>query len=105
MIKNGTYHASVSKSEILFFNIIESILHRKIKRQFHLDGKIFDGCIGNLLIECDSDYWHQNAVENDSLKNKIATNNDFKLLRARINNVSEAQEKASYYSDIIEFVT
>jgi hypothetical protein len=104
MISRGVFGKSVSKSETQFFDTLESILHRLVERQVFFNGRVFDGRIGNLLIEVDSDYWHRNAQKVDKLKNKIAAKNKLFLLRVTVNSINEAQEIANEYSNIVEFI-
>ena len=76
--------AHSSQIEIDFLNILKFYFGDDVEHSFLLDGKIFDYKLGlNLLIELDGVYWHDNetAKNNDILKNNIAKNNNYLLLR------------------------
>lgn len=103
VIKNMLHAQSFSsvytfntKPELAFFSILDS-LNIQYDKQFILKGKIYDVKIvdKDILIEVDGDWYHCNpnkeiepkhvrqimTVKNDKLKNQIAKDNGYQLLR------------------------
>jgi very-short-patch-repair endonuclease len=92
----STQQMTISKTELLMEDIL-IFLNLEYKRQFRLKRKIFDFLIinTNILVEVDGDFWHCNPIRfsepkykqqihnlnNDAIKNKIAEENGYKLLR------------------------
>ena len=77
-----------SKSCVEFLNKLENMFDVKIEREIQLSGKFYDGKFNNILIEVDSDYWH-NINKTDDIKNEIAKNNNFILYRFKVNGIKE----------------
>ena len=75
-----------SRNEIRIFTELSSIFNY-VEENFVVEGYKYDVYIKdiNLLIEYDGDHWHSKAktVKNDLLKNKIAKDNSFDMLRIR----------------------
>ena len=87
-----------SASETLFLDGLEKILGRNIKRQFVLhtntgSRRYYDGYLTNtnIIIEVDGARWHssEERLKNDSFKEKLATINNYKVVRFKVNNLSE----------------
>jgi hypothetical protein len=95
LIKDGkillTKNNFISKSSKLFFDEIEKKFKIKIIREFFLDGRYFDGKYGDYLIEIDSQYWHSFDDRKiiDQIKNKIAVQNNYKILRIQLNSTRD----------------
>ena len=73
-----------SQIEINFLNILKFYFGQSITGSFEIDGKIFDYKLGkNILIELDGDYWHskEKNIKNDLIKNKIAKERGYILIR------------------------
>lgn len=82
LIKSGIS----SRPETEFFNAMKYFFGDKIKKQFRLEGKVYDMILSdNILIEFDGNYWHSipRAVKNDKIKNEIAKRNKFTLIRIK----------------------
>jgi very-short-patch-repair endonuclease len=86
-------YPTVSKSEAVFGDKILQIFNISLQPSFWLDGRCFDYKIPNknILIECDSTYWHSkpDRVEIDKLKNEIAKKHGYELIRFLINGAEE----------------
>lgn len=90
-VKEYLHLCNQSKIEIEFYNILKFYFGNSIKKQFLLNGKSYDYCLGGrILIELDGIYWHSKpkAIMNDKEKDEIAKSNGFTLLR-----VSEKEVK------------
>jgi very-short-patch-repair endonuclease len=73
-----------SQIEINFLNVLKFYFGGAVLGSFELDGKIFDYKLGKkILIELDGGYWHskEDAIKNDLLKNNIAKEYGFILIR------------------------
>jgi very-short-patch-repair endonuclease len=73
-----------SQLEINFLNVLKFYFGQSIVGSFEIDGKIFDYKLGrSILIELDGDYWHskEEVVKNDLIKNKIAKEKGYILIR------------------------
>lgn len=74
----------ISQLEINFLNVLKFYFGDSVKSSYELGGKIFDYKLGKkILIELDGIYWHakKEIIENDKVKNEIAKNNGFALIR------------------------
>lgn len=78
-----------SQIEMNFLNVLK-FYFKNVVHSFELEGKFFDYKIGNILIELDGEYWHskEKTQLNDKLKDKIAKNNNFILIRVSDKNVT-----------------
>jgi len=76
-----SFMTSVSGKQ--FLDALECRWNVDIEREVELDGRFFDGRIGNLLIEVDNSYWHSlpHRVLVDQQKNEIAKRNGYELQR------------------------
>ena len=94
---NGSFKPS--QSETAFLDALEKLFGTKFERQFELGGRFFDGRDGNLLIEVDGKRYHilpkQQKV--DVLKNKIAEDNGYTLIRFNISNMNDVHKFAEEY--------
>lgn len=73
-----------SQLEINFLNVLKFYFNNSVQSSFELEGKIFDYKLGKkILIELDGEYWHSknDAIQNDLVKDKIAKDNNFILIR------------------------
>jgi len=75
-----------SSANTIIERIMETFLIQNnipYEKEFILEGAAFDFKIGNLLIECDGNYWHNypKGTKRDLEKNKIAERNGFNILR------------------------
>ena len=62
----------------------------KIEREVEIGGRLFDGRVGEYLIEVDSDFYHSTPKQKriDAIKESVATRNKYTLFRFRhINDV------------------
>jgi very-short-patch-repair endonuclease len=90
------FYCNPSKLEIEFMNLLDDLKIDYIF-QYIIEGLNYDFKLNNIniLIEVDGDWWHcnpnihnkptsiiqENTIKHDELKNKIAQQNNFKLLR------------------------
>ena len=83
LLKRGV----MSKPEQDYYFILSHFFGKKnIKKQFKLKRKFYDFLLGdNILIEFDGTYWHstEEAIKNDKIKNKLAKDNNFVLIRIK----------------------
>lgn len=90
-IKTG----SVSYIERDFLNVLKFYFpYSKIEPQFKIDNRYFDFKLGKrILIEIDGKYYHNNdkAKINDKLKNEIAKNNNYILIRIGDNDIHKIE--------------
>jgi very-short-patch-repair endonuclease len=73
-----------SKIEIEFLNVLKFYFGNSVTHNFSVNGKSFDFKLGKkILIELDGEYWHskKEVKINDSLKNEIAKENGYTLIR------------------------
>lgn len=77
---------SQSRNEIRIFSELSSIFNN-VEENFILEGYKYDVYVKdiNLLIEYDGYHWHSKykTIKNDLLKNQIASDNNFDILRIR----------------------
>jgi len=89
IVKNST-SAKINNMELFFVDLVTSFLsdmipNLEIIHQKTIKNKTFDLCINNkILIEFD-EYDHKYRQENDSLKNEIASDNGYTLIRVNSN--------------------
>jgi very-short-patch-repair endonuclease len=84
----------VSQLEINFLTVLKFYFNNAVSSSFELDGKIFDYKLGKkILIELDGEYWHSNdkAIENDKIKNEIAKENGYILVRVSDSGVKDLE--------------
>ena len=107
LLKNGIYKNNLFKTK-RFFNtkpeekmgLILNKLGLKFKRQFYLKGKVYDFYLPdyNTLIEVDGEYWHNypNGTINDLIKNFLAFENNYKLLRFWTKDILKNRDYVEY---------
>jgi very-short-patch-repair endonuclease len=83
----GKYEKVISAPELKLFQMcINEFGKDNVKSQFPLCGRVFDILVGDkLLVEYDGYYFHQEKSDGrtDRIKDKIAMNNGFHLLRIK----------------------
>lgn len=89
----------ISASATKFLDVLEKLFGVKFEREYELGGRLFDGRNENLLVEVDSAYFHnlERVRKVDILKNTIAKDNDYKLVRFNIDNMKEVHDFAEYH--------
>jgi len=103
-IKNNGFKCETSDLE-KHFELITSEHNIELESQYYLDGKFFDFWIPNtnILIECDGNFYHCNPnthptpiyeiqkgnIKNDIIKNQIAKDNGYLLLRFWESDINE----------------
>lgn len=89
----------ISMSATVFLDVLEKIFDTKFEREFELGGRFFDGKDGNLLVEVDSRYFHntEKGRNADIIKNEIANNNGYTLVRFNINDMRDVHDFAEQY--------
>ena len=93
---------NVSNSETLFFDKCEELFSVQLERQYNIRNKFFDARYKNILIEIDGSYWHDNGRnKNDLIKEKLASDNGFKLYRLKVDSVNDVDNKISSYFNIL----
>jgi len=102
--KKNKFKNSISKSETLFFDTLEQLYNIKIQRQYVLKFKKYDGRIGKILLECDSERFHHTKKErqNDSYKDLLAKKFGFILYRIKLNNTREVTRVISEHKELFE---
>jgi hypothetical protein len=92
----------VSKSETIFLDKLAELLNKPIERQYSLRSKLFDGKIDNVLIEVDGEYWHRTKEQknNDELKNTLAKEEGFELIRIPIRRIEQVEKVISSNPEI-----
>ena len=87
----GRKGAHVSESEIMWGKKIEKIFSIKLTSSKWIEGKCFDYLYKNYLIEIDGERWHrtEEQLRNDQLKNKIAEEKGFTLVRFNVNEIKQ----------------
>jgi very-short-patch-repair endonuclease len=103
-LRNNHPPRQVSKTETYFLDKLEEEFNIKIERQYKIKNKYYDGYLEdrNLLIECDSDYWHSSAraKSNDRYKTKLAEENNLNLVRFKINSINNANSVLQSLKDL-----
>lgn len=83
-----------SQIELDFLNVLKFYFGKSVQHSFDLDNKNFDYKLGkNILIELDGEYWHskEDVKNNDIIKNKIAKDNGFILIRVNDKHVKKIE--------------
>lgn len=73
-----------SQIELDFLNVLKFYFGKSVQHGFDLENKNFDYKLGKkILIELDGEYWHskEDVKNNDIIKNKIAKDNGYILVR------------------------
>ena len=81
-----------SKMEVAWGVIVEQSFNISLERSFWLGGRCFDYKFKNYLFELDGSYWHRTEEhkKRDLLKNEIAKNNGYDLIRFPIETAKDA---------------
>ena len=86
---------SQSRNELRLFSELSSLFN-EVEENFVLENYKYDIYVKdiNLLIEYDGSHWHsqEKTVQNDLLKNNIADNNGFNLLRIREQGLTQIKD-------------
>lgn len=91
----------VSKSCSMFLDIIQNEFGVAIEREFRIKNRLFDGKIADILLEIDGTYWHNLNPEIDIIKDKLALDNGYCIIRMNINSIYEVSKKFTYYKDAL----
>jgi len=80
-----------SKSATKFLDELETRWASKIQREVPIGGRVFDGKVGNLLIEVDGVFWHSTPEQKeiDAEKDSIASQHGYRLSRYIVNKESD----------------
>ena len=89
----------ISKSATSFLDKIEQYFNIHIEREFPIKYRYFDGRYKHFLIEVDGEYWHSdpNQKQIDTLKDTIARESGFTLIRCIVNNLKEVELSFNKY--------
>ena len=92
-------NCGISKSATKFLDIVEQELKITIQREFPITNRLFDGRYKNFLIEVDGSYWHRTKrqLANDKIKEGLAKQAGFTLLRIPVRRLNEAVAKAKLF--------
>jgi very-short-patch-repair endonuclease len=83
-----------SQIELDFLNVLKFYFGKTVEHGFSLENKNFDYKLGKkILIELDGEYWHskEEVKNNDTIKNKIAKDNCYLLIRVSDKHVKKIE--------------
>lgn len=96
--------ARQSKSAKAFMRRIEEVFNIRLVTEFRIGRKYYDAKWRNLLIEIDGKYWHAHpeVILRDRLKEEIAKENGYRLVRIKVNTIEEVPSKFLRYYPVLK---
>ncbi|MFA5395628.1 MAG: NUMOD3 domain-containing DNA-binding protein [Methanogenium sp.] len=106
LMNKGLRALPFSKSELEWGNFVQQLFKINLQHSFWLDGYCFDYKYQNYLFELDGSYWYTlpNTIKKDKLKEQLAKEKNFILLRFTIDTPLQAKESITQNFNLLQSI-